>query len=633
MSQSVGASVAPDPPGSRWQRRSVLVLSLVLIIGLTGTLLAAVALHEAEQDRRAHALDQQSTIVVQAIANETRRYTTSLTDLAAAVGAQSRLGAVEFTAIAAPTNRQRLPGATGVSLVVAATDGQVASTQAFWRSHGVLGLVLRPAPKVDLHRFVVLSRSLDQEESLVGADVSVAGEAAEAMTTAEQSHQVATSRAYRLLRDARLPIERQQMSFAFAAPVYSTSPEAPDFGRFRGWLVLGLRGADFLHGIAASLVGDTVEVSLFDPASVEPVARWRPPVAVDLGAGKRVLTVAAPQRNWEVSVRPTEHIVPSAPVNLEVGAWLVGTVITLLLLALTANLLNSRNLALRRVYLATAALRDDIARREAVEQQLRRREAELVGFAGIVAHDLRNPLARVLGYADFLREEAAEALDSVQLDFLERLCGGAQRMQVLIDDLLDYATADNRDIAHVAVDLHGLAVEVVRERVDGGPLPPVVVVDALPMVEGDPTLLRQVLDNLIGNALKYTRPGQDPFVRVSGSSPVEGWARIEVADRGIGIPEQERVGVFAAFTRAGGSESYPGTGLGLAIVHRIVERHHGAIGIESNPDGGSTFWFTVPRSRTDSFRTPTVDLLFSSIGADQTELVNPDPDSMPLNVS
>jgi signal transduction histidine kinase len=187
-------------------------------------------------------------------------------------------------------------------------------------------------------------------------------------------------------------------------------------------------------------------------------------------------------------------------------------------------------------------------------------------------------------------------LDPVHQDFLERLYAGAQRMQVLIDDLLDYATADNRVLNTAAVDLDDLAHDVLRERLTGSGQP-AVIVDPLPTVDGDPTLLRQVLDNLIGNALKYTRYGREPYVHL-GCRPADGGWRIEVTDHGIGIPDDQRDSVFTAFTRAGGSEGYPGTGLGLAIVHRIIERHGGTVGVDANPGGGSRFWFTLPRTAT-----------------------------------
>ncbi|MGX6600662.1 ATP-binding protein [Micromonosporaceae bacterium Da 78-11] len=622
MDQATGVRAHPGGRGRRWRRRSALVLILVAAIGMTGTTLAAVALRHAEQDRQARALDQQTAIAAQVITAEVHRYATSLTDIAAAVGAQSQLQSAEFTAIAAPIDRERLPGATGVVLVVPAAADDVAATEGFWRARGNPQLKLRPAPGITMHRFVVLSRSIDSDDTIVGLDVAAADEAVDVMSTAEQSHQVATSRSYRLLRDrdAGVPVGQQQMSFSLAAPVYATSPDAPDAGRFRGWLMMGLRGRDFLHEAIAAAVHDTVDVSLADMSSGTPleVARWEPAAAVATGGGTRTVSIAAPQRTWQLTVQPTEHLLPAAPVDLQWGAWLGGAVITVLLTALTATLLHSRDRAVRRVHEATAALRDDIARREAVEQQLRQREAELVGFAGIVAHDLRNPLARVLGYADFLREEAADTLDDMQRDFLERLYSGAKRMQVLIDDLLDYATADNRDIAHVAVDLRELAAEVIRERIEGGPQPPTVVAGALPVIEGDPTLLRQVLDNLVGNALKYTRPGQEPYVRLSSTLTPGGWWLIEVADRGIGIPEEERDGIFAAFTRAGGSESYPGTGLGLAIVHRIIERHRGEVGVRANGDGGSTFWFTVPCDLPDVPAATTIELSSSSSSSSST---------------
>ncbi|BCJ50862.1 hypothetical protein Asp14428_23370 [Actinoplanes sp. NBRC 14428] len=571
----------------------MLVLALVVALGLIGTVLAAVALRHAEQDRRARALSQQTGMVGQVVTGEMRRYSTSLSDLAAAIGAQSRLEAPEFTAITAPVDRQRLPGASGVGFVVPTPADRVAETQAYWRARGV-PVTLRPSPAaLGSHRFLVLSHSIDGTEPPLGLDLAASVEATEAMRIAEESHGVATSRTYRLLKDASLPPEQRQLSFVLAAPVYSTSPDAADTGQLRGWVTMGLRGRDFLHEAIGAAAKDTVAVTLSDVTSGDPlpVASWEPRVPMDNAVGSRQVPVAVPQRSWALTVQATRRLLAGDDdLHLEAGAWVTGIVITALLAALTATVIGSRDRALRRVDAATSALRTDIARREEVEQQLRRREAELVGFAGIVAHDLRSPLARVLGYADFLRDEAADRLDPEHRVFLDRLHGGAQRMQALIDDLLDYATADNRRIARVPVDLQRLAGEVAREQAGDGE----VTVTRLPVVEGDPTMLRQVLDNLIGNAIKYTAPGVRPMVRVGCRPDGNDQWRIDVTDNGIGIPEEDRANVFTAFARARGSEDYPGTGLGLAIVARIVERHHGRTGVEAAPGGGSVLWFTLP---------------------------------------
>jgi signal transduction histidine kinase len=360
---------------------------------------------------------------------------------------------------------------------------------------------------------------------------------------------------------------------------------------------MSLRGDDFLQDAIGRIAGDSLAVALADSSTgvVTTIGRRLPGAGIDGSRSARTVPVPVPQRTWQVTVAPTDLALSGADLHLDLVAALAGALITALLAATAGTVITSRDRALRRVDTATAALRDDISRREAVEQQLRRREEELVGFAGVVAHDLRSPLARITGYADFLREEAASRLAPVHRDFLERLYGGAQRMQALIDDLLNYATADNQALLRTRVDLNRLVAEVIRERVsatDAGR--PAITVWSLPTVDGDPVLLRQVVDNIIGNALKYAPAGQDPAIEITGTPRDDGGWRIEIADRGIGIPADQRSAVFTPFTRADGSQHYHGTGLGLAIVHRIVERHGGEVGVEANPGGGSRFWFTLP---------------------------------------
>ncbi|MBL7258136.1 sensor histidine kinase [Paractinoplanes lichenicola] len=574
-------------------RRSLLVLVLVALVGLGGTTLAALALRNAEQDRTTRAVAQRTTIISQAISAEVSRYSASLLDLAASVGAQSSLEAAEFTAITAAVDRRRFPGGTGLSLVVPTTGDGIAALQTRWRQLGATNLTLRPNGG-GLHRFSVLNKPLDGSGSIAGLDLSASVQVVEAMNAAQAGHRVTVSRAYRLLKDSDLSPERRQLSFVFVAPIYATSPGATDNGRFRGWLTLGVRGYDFLSEVVAGSAGDRVAVTLLDNESGDPLpmASWTPDVAVDRNVEPREVPVSVAQRTWTLRVEPTRRLLTDSVQSFDEVAWLIGLVLTALLVALTGTIATSRNRALRRVEEATAALRTDIARREEVEHRLRQRETELVGFAGVVAHDLRSPLARIMGYADFLQEEAYDRLDDMQRDFLARLRKGANHMRVLIDDLLDYATAENRTMANVPVDLHRLAEEITRER--SGDRTADVVVGELPTIYGDPTLLRQVLDNLIGNAIKYTPADREPRIRIGCRAVSEGRWRCEVSDNGIGIPEQDRGAVFDAFTRVGGSENFPGTGLGLAIVHRIIERHDGRVGVDENPEGGSVFWFTVP---------------------------------------
>ena len=573
---------------------------MVAALAVFGTVLAAGALHRGESHAAEREADQQTSAVAQAVADGVDRYSDYLTGLAAAVGAQQRLEAAEFDAITAPVRRTVLPGVTGVAYVVPVGNADIGRVQTYWRDRGAAGLTLRGSPEVTReHLFVVLVRSADGIPSTVGYDLAAAIEPANAMRQAATNRNVMLSGGYVLRKDAGLPPEQRQEGFVLAVAVRGSAP-APDAGRLRGWLLLGLRSGDFLREAIGAVAGRAAEVDLTDSTGDPvPIARWQPGVPPDPGLKARVATVDVPGRSWRLTVRATTALLDqdgARPSRIALG---VGAAITALLVALTASITTSRDRARRRVRVATGALRDDIRRREKVEHQLRRREAELVGFAGVIAHDLRGPLASITGYTDFLREEAGGVLEEDHREFLERMAASEHQMAVLIDDLLGYATADNRPLRTEPVDLNRLVDQVVQTRI-GVPdaRTATVTVGPLPNIDGDPTLLRQVFDNLIGNAVKYTPPDRVPRVRIHSERYGDDRWRIEVWDNGIGIPEHQREAVFAAFTRADGSAGFPGTGLGLAIVHRIVERHGGAIGVSAGRDEGSCFWLVIPEHPT-----------------------------------
>ena len=238
----------------------------------------------------------------------------------------------------------------------------------------------------------------------------------------------------------------------------------------------------------------------------------------------------------------------------------------------------------------------------------RRERDELASFAGVVAHDLLNPLTVIDGWSEALLEEARAGRQvdpAEQVHRLDRIQRAAERMQHLISDLLAYTTARDLTISPVRVDLAAVASDVARARVDANrvrDLPePVITVDPdLPPVLAEPVLLRQVVDNLIGNAVKYVAPGVRPEIRVCarqvGGEEGE-MVEIEISDNGIGIPDGQHDQVFDSFHRAH-KEGYRGTGLGLSIVKRIVERHGGTASARDNDGaGGTTMSVSFPAAR------------------------------------
>lgn len=232
----------------------------------------------------------------------------------------------------------------------------------------------------------------------------------------------------------------------------------------------------------------------------------------------------------------------------------------------------------------------------------RRERDELASFAGVVAHDLLNPLTTVEGWSEALGEELREPEGGdaeLELHHLARIQRASRRMRDLINDLLAYTTARDRKISPVPVDLDQLVRDVVRSRTESAAgqeheLAPVITVAELPQVLAEPVLLRQVVDNLIGNSVKYVAPGVVPMIDILGHQCEDGFVTVEVYDNGIGIPPGQHASIFDTFHRAH-TDGYRGTGLGLSIVKRIVERHGGTVTASDNPrHRGTLLRFSFP---------------------------------------
>jgi len=219
---------------------------------------------------------------------------------------------------------------------------------------------------------------------------------------------------------------------------------------------------------------------------------------------------------------------------------------------------------------------------------------QLVSFAGVVAHDLKNPLTVVRGWTESLREEldTEEAPDVATLrSMLSRVQGASDQMHRFIDDLLAFTVARDRPLDIADVDLSALAEEVAELRREGETRPRILVQEGM-RVCADRPLVRQLLDNLVGNSVKYVAPGTRPHVTVTAVR-LDDQLEVSVTDNGIGIPPAMRQRVFDSFARAHGLD-YSGTGLGLAICERAVTRHGGRIRVADTRGPGTRISFTLP---------------------------------------
>jgi signal transduction histidine kinase len=215
-------------------------------------------------------------------------------------------------------------------------------------------------------------------------------------------------------------------------------------------------------------------------------------------------------------------------------------------------------------------------------------------FSYTVSHDLRAPLRVVDGFARILKEDYGRQLDRIGNDHLDRVLGAAARMNAMIDAMLSVARLSTQPLARQPVDLSQIARYIVDDLRRSQPQRRVEVkVQAGLRAVGDPTLLRQVLENLLSNAWKYT--GQREQARIGLCAlELEGRRVYEVHDNGAGFDMRHADRLFGLFQRLHGSHEFPGTGVGLASVQRIVRRHGGEIWAESSPGEGARFRFTLP---------------------------------------
>ena len=220
---------------------------------------------------------------------------------------------------------------------------------------------------------------------------------------------------------------------------------------------------------------------------------------------------------------------------------------------------------------------------------------EANSFAYTVAHDLRAPLRAITGFCQALREDYSGKVDEVGQDYLDRIVSGSRRMDDLIRDLLDYARVNRAEIRRVPVNLDDVFDAVIESMSAELQERKAAVRRTSPLgrVMAHEPMLHQVVTNLLSNAVKFVAPGTTPDVSIE-SEVRDGRLRLRFRDNGIGVAPEHHSRIFGIFERLNRTEDYPGTGIGLAIVRRAVERLEGAVGLESKPRQGSTFWIELP---------------------------------------
>ncbi len=243
---------------------------------------------------------------------------------------------------------------------------------------------------------------------------------------------------------------------------------------------------------------------------------------------------------------------------------------------------------------------------EELEQRVQSRTAqleaankELESFSYSVSHDLRGPLRAIDGFSRILLKDYTDRLDAEGQRLLDIIRANTRDMGQLIDDLLAFSRLGRREMQVADLDMGALVQNVVRELQDTlGDRTVQWDLKPLPGSRGDRALIRQVWVNLLGNALKFTRPRKSAVIEV-GCKSADDEEVYYVKDNGVGFDMQYAPKLFGVFQRLHRFEEFEGTGVGLALVQRIIQRHGGRVWAEGQVDGGATFYFSLPRRQAE----------------------------------
>jgi signal transduction histidine kinase len=341
------------------------------------------------------------------------------------------------------------------------------------------------------------------------------------------------------------------------------------------------------------------------------------PLLVTCGGAAAALAVPAPrepQQRIEHSAaasaadaptaRPARHVLAPLPSSVLLGALLLAAGAVVFQLTRSRRRARALSAANRTLDLCMREAREGEAslRRlsEELEQRVRERTgqledtlAELEAFNFSVSHDLRSPIGAVLNFVAILEEEHCPQLPPAGRELVARIRGSAERAIELLEGLLKLSRAGRTALEIEDLDMAALAREAFAQArgSDAGEIE--LEVGPLPRARGDRALLGSVFVNLLGNAVKYTRTREKRRIVVSGTS-AEGTHVYAVTDNGIGFDERFAAKLFRVFERLHASDRFEGAGIGLAIVSRIVQRHGGRVWAEGRPDGGASFFFSLP---------------------------------------
>ncbi len=578
------------------------VAYVVLGIGLLLTVLAFYYVRQNVEARERARFEEIIGSTERALERRMQTYIDAMLDGRGLFAASEAVTREEWRAYVAGSDlERRYPGIQAIAYAERVAPQEKGAHERRVRAEGLLSYDLRPSgERYEYFPLLYVEPSEGDNRALLGYDLYSDRVNRDAM---EQARDTGLPRASGKVDLGAIGISGRT-GFLVYTPIYrdgaaaSTTDERRE--ALQGFVVSVFRTDDLLEGIFGGQPDPQVDLEVFDGAEFDQSNSLHDDDGV-LHAGNssysphfsEISTLEVAGRIWSLYFSTLPSFEPGWRSNLPLFVLLSGLAISLMLFGVTWMLADSRVRA-EHVGLQLEAANRDL---EETNRDLEGANRELEAFSYSVSHDLRAPLRSIEGFSQILLEDHEQSLDEEARGYLGRVRAASRRMATLIDDLLDLSRVTRSTLARRTVDLSALAREIAAEIEGSHPERRVrfVISDGL-VVAGDPRLLRVALENLLGNAFKFTQREEEATIEFGAVPRGEGGDMAYfVRDNGVGFDEAYADKLFGAFQRLHRPEEFEGTGIGLATVQRIVQRHGGEVWAEGKVGGGATFFFTLKR--------------------------------------
>ena len=595
-----------------WSDRlhSPMVTGVILAVAAVSAVTAWYASRQAVEERSELHFEFQSEQLATAIQDRMIVYEQVLWGGAGLFNASNEVSREEwYHYVSSLDLAKHWPGIQGMGFSLPLEPNEVEAHVAQIRAEGFPDYEVRPTEARDEYTAIVYLEPFDERnQRAFGYDMWSNDQRRAAMRAARDSGLAVTSGAITLVQETDVDVQRGFLTYV---PVYDmtieprTSLERRE--HLRGWVYAAFRMGDLMEGILDN-EEDGFSYEIFDGRQMgaemllfDSDDEFAGGSAVEDSEFRKITIVTLQGRTWLVSIQANSSFVGANEARQPIYVAVTGLIVNVLLLILFISQRRAQSMAEITTELRTTKreLESQATEMQIHTEQLVRSNGELTQFAYAASHDLQEPLRNLGSYANLLSTEYENELGDEGRRWLGYISGSAERMSDLLRELLEYASLDGDMDDYQSIDLDTVLTAALADldkaitEADA-----VIIRDPLPAVTGNGFQLERLLLNLVGNAIKYRAEDRQPTVWVSLTDSGAEW-RVAIRDNGIGIKPEYHQRVFELFRRVGPRSKYQGTGIGLAVCQKIVTSHGGLVGVNSTPNEGSEFWFTLPKMQSD----------------------------------